>query len=80
MGAAQADGGAALEPEAVPPGVNGLDPVLRGLSSLRGVIIDRPQVGQLAEAFAAELEVTYGADCRRLPARTPLQMPEGAPA
>ncbi|MFJ8335429.1 pentapeptide repeat-containing protein [Streptomyces sp. NPDC094437] len=35
---------------------------LRGLTSLRHVIIDRPQTLQLAEALAAELEVTFGED------------------
>ncbi|MGW0884493.1 pentapeptide repeat-containing protein [Streptomyces sp. NPDC002671] len=35
---------------------------LRGLASLRQVIIDRAQTLQLAEALAAELDVTYGED------------------
>jgi len=35
---------------------------LRGLASLKQVIIDRAQTLQLAEALAAELEVTYGDD------------------
>lgn len=33
---------------------------LRGLSSLKKVVIDRAQTFQLAEALAAELDVTYG--------------------
>ncbi|WP_178391170.1 hypothetical protein [Streptomyces uncialis] len=33
---------------------------LRGLSSLRQVIIDRAQTLQLAEALTAELDITYG--------------------
>lgn len=35
---------------------------LRGLASLRQVIIDHGQLPQLAEALAAELDVTYGED------------------
>ncbi|MCO6009301.1 pentapeptide repeat-containing protein [Actinoallomurus purpureus] len=35
---------------------------LRGVGSLRQVIIDRPQTQQLAEALAADLDVTYGED------------------
>ncbi|MFD0885396.1 pentapeptide repeat-containing protein [Streptosporangium algeriense] len=33
---------------------------LRGVSALRKIIIDRPQLQDLAEAFAAELEITVG--------------------
>ncbi|MGA5128237.1 pentapeptide repeat-containing protein [Streptomyces olivoreticuli] len=35
---------------------------LRGAAVLKKVLIDRAQVAQLAEALAAELEVTYGED------------------
>ncbi|MFJ2514109.1 pentapeptide repeat-containing protein [Streptomyces griseoviridis] len=35
---------------------------LRGLSSLRQVVIDRAQTLQLAEALAAELDITFGED------------------
>jgi uncharacterized protein YjbI with pentapeptide repeats len=35
---------------------------LRGLASLEQVIIDRTQALQLAEALAAELDITYGED------------------
>ncbi|WP_283132814.1 pentapeptide repeat-containing protein [Rhizohabitans arisaemae] len=35
---------------------------IRGLFSLKGIIIDRWQTRQLAEALAAELEVTFGED------------------
>ena len=35
---------------------------LRGVASLKQVIIDRAQTLQLAEALAAELDVTYGED------------------
>ncbi|SDI11059.1 Uncharacterized protein YjbI, contains pentapeptide repeats [Sinosporangium album] len=37
---------------------------LRGVSSLRHVVIDRSQTPQLAEALAAELEVVYGEDLK----------------
>ncbi|MEV4097577.1 pentapeptide repeat-containing protein [Streptosporangium saharense] len=33
---------------------------LRGVGALRKVIVDRPQLQDLAEAFAAELEITVG--------------------
>jgi uncharacterized protein YjbI with pentapeptide repeats len=35
---------------------------LRGVTSLKKVVIDRAQILQLAEALAAELDVTYGED------------------
>jgi hypothetical protein len=35
---------------------------LRGIASLRQVIIDRAQTLQLAEALGDELDVTYGED------------------
>ncbi|MFI9237838.1 pentapeptide repeat-containing protein [Streptomyces sp. NPDC053079] len=35
---------------------------LRGTAALKKVLIDRAQVAQLADALAAELEVTYGED------------------
>lgn len=35
---------------------------LRGLASLKGMTIDRTQTPQLAEALAAELDITYGED------------------
>ncbi|MBO0655554.1 pentapeptide repeat-containing protein [Streptomyces triculaminicus] len=35
---------------------------LRGVAALKKALIDRAQVAQLAEALAAELEVTYGED------------------
>ncbi|GHH70707.1 hypothetical protein GCM10018793_05160 [Streptomyces sulfonofaciens] len=35
---------------------------LRGIASLKQVIIERAQTLQLAEALAAELDVTYGED------------------
>lgn len=35
---------------------------LRGIASLRQVVIDRAQIPQLAEALADELDVTYGED------------------
>ncbi|GGZ92835.1 hypothetical protein GCM10010344_70650 [Streptomyces bluensis] len=38
---------------------------LRGLASLKQVIIDRAQTLQLAEALAAELDVTYGEDLEK---------------
>ena len=35
---------------------------LRGLASLKQIVIDQAQTLQLAEALAAELDVTYGED------------------
>jgi uncharacterized protein YjbI with pentapeptide repeats len=35
---------------------------IRGVGSLRRVVVDRPQLLQLAEALAVELDVTYGDD------------------